>query len=381
VRAQVAIAGAALSDAGAVPAGTTPAGLMAQASRRALAQCGLTVADVDGVYAASTQLPWASVTLAEELGIGPAVRTSDSTQIGGASPLAHLNHARAAITAGLCDVALIAYGSTQRLVGRATASVQELDPFEAPYHPPLPIAAYALSAARHMHEFGTTPEQLAHVAVSARRWAQRWTGAPAAWATGDLAIEDVLAAPRVCDPLGVRDCCLVTDGGAAVVVASRERARALSGMAGREVLVLGVGEALSHRHVSSMPDLVRTAAVTSGARAYAEAGYGPADVQVAQLYDAFTITPIMFLEDLGFCEKGDGGPFAASGAIAPGGSLPVNTTGGGLSFQHPGMNGLPLLVEGVRQIREAGADVSLVHANGGVWSSQCTVILGSETTA
>jgi len=185
----------------------------------------------------------------------------------------------------------------------------------------------------------------------------------------------------VCDPLGVRDCCLVTDGGAAVVVASRERARALSGMAGREVLVLGVGEALSHRHVSSMPDLVRTAAVTSGARAYAEAGYGPADVQVAQLYDAFTITPIMFLEDLGFCEKGDGGPFAASGAIAPGGSLPVNTTGGGLSFQHPGMNGLPLLVEGVRQIREAGADVSLVHANGGVWSSQCTVILGSETTA
>ena len=381
MRAAVAIAGAALSDMGAVAPGTTPGGLMAQAARRALQQCGLSPADVDGLFAASTQLPWASVTLAEELGIGPSVRYSDSTQIGGSSPIAHLNHARGAIAAGLCDVALIAYGSTQRLVGRAAASIQEVDPYEAAYRPSLPIAAYALSASRHMHEFGTTPEQLAHVAVSARRWARRWTGEPAAWATKDLDVNDVLNAPRVCDPLGVRDCCLVTDGGAAVVVVSRERARALPVAPGREVLVLGIGEALSHRHVSSMPDLVRTAAVTAGARAYAEAGITPRDVGVAQLYDAFTITPIVFLEDLGFCAKGEGGPFVESGAIAPGGTLPVNTTGGGLSFQHPGMNGLPLLVEGVRQVREEGVDVSLVHANGGVWSSQCTVVLGSGATA
>lgn len=381
MRATVAIAGAALSDMGAVAPGTTPGGLMAQAARRALAQCGLVPADVDGLFAASTQLPWASVTLAEELGIGPAVRYSDSTQVGGSSPIAHLNHARGAIAAGLCDIALIAYGSTQRLVGRAAASVQEVDPFEAAYRPSLPVSAYALSASRHMHEFGTTPVQLAQVAVSARRWAQRWTGTPAAWATTPLTVDDVLAAPRICDPLGVRDCCLVTDGGAAVVVVSRERARTFPAAPGGEVLVLGIGEALSHRHVSSMPDLVRTAATTSGVRAYAEAGLRPADVQVAQLYDAFTITPIVFLEDLGFCAKGDGGPFVESGAIAPGGALPVNTTGGGLSFQHPGMNGLPLLVEGVRQVREEGADVSLVHANGGVWSSQCTVILGSGATA
>lgn len=379
LRASVAIAGAALSDMGAVPEGTTAIGLAAQATRRALAQCGVAVEDVDGLFAATTQVPWATVTLAEELGIRP--RYTDSTMVGGSSPIAHLGHARAAIAAGLCEVAVIAYGSTQRLVGRATASVQEVDPYEAPYDPPLPIAAYALSASRHMHEFGTTPEQLAAVAVSARAWAQRWTGTPAAWATKDLTVADVLAAPRVCDPLGVRDCCLVTDGGAAVVVVSRERARALTGTALPEVLVLGVGEAVGHRHVSSMPDLVRTAAAESGARAYAEAGLGAADVQVAQLYDAFTITPIVFLEDLGFCAKGDGGPFVESGAIAPGGALPVNTTGGGLSFQHPGMNGLPLLVEGVRQIREAGRDVSLVHGNGGVWSSQGTVVLGSGATA
>lgn len=379
LRAQVAIAGAALSDMGAVPAGTTAVGLAAQASRRALARCGLEVHDVDGLFVASTQLPWASASLAEELGVRPLV--SDSTQIGGSSPIAHLNHARALIAAGRCEVALIAYGSTQRLVGRAAASVQEVDEYEAPYRPPLPIAAYALAASRHMHEFGTTPEQLAQVAVSARRWAQAWEGTPAAWSTKPLTVDDVLRAPRLCDPLGVKDCCLVTDGGAAVVVVSRERARALLGDAAPEVLVLGVGEAVSHRHVSSMPSLTTSAAVDSGGRAYAEAGLTAADVQVAQLYDAFTITPIVFLEDLGFCAKGDGGPFVASGAIAPGGSLPVNTTGGGLSFQHPGMNGLPLLVEGVRQVREEGRDVSLVHGNGGAWSSQCTVLLGSGATA
>jgi len=380
LRGRVAIAGAALSDMGSVAPGTTAAGLAAQAVRRALAQAGLTLESVDGLFAASTQLPWASATIADELGIGPQLRTTDSTQIGGSSPIAHLNHARAAIAAGLCDVAVVAYGSTQRLIGRAAASIQEVDRYEAPYRPLLPIAAYALAASRHMHEFGTTPEQLAAVAVSARQWAQRWTGTPAAWATKPLTIDDVLAAPRLCDPLGVKDCCLVTDGGAAVVLVARDHARAL-GLDRPEVLVLGIGEVVSHRHVSAMPDLVRSAAIDSGARAYAEAGVGPQDVQVAQLYDAFTITPIVFLEDLGFCAKGDGGPFVASGAIAPGGTLPVNTTGGGLSFQHPGMNGLPLLVEGVRQVREEGRDVSLVHGNGGAWSSQCTVVLGSSATA
>jgi acetyl-CoA acetyltransferase len=334
----VAIAGAAESDLGVVAPGLTPADLMAQASLRALADCGLTPADVDGVYAASTQLPWASLNLAESLGIHP--RTSGSTMLGGASPIAHLAHARAAITAGDCEVALIAYGSTQRSVGRDKASVQEISPWEAPYRPMLPVAAYALAASRHMHEFGTTPEQLAAVAVAARAWA---LDNPRAWTfgKGPLSVQEVLDAPRLCDPLGVKDCCLLTDGGGALVLTSAERARTLRRA---PVHVLGVGEELSHRHLSSMDDLTRTGAVQSGARAFAQAGLGAADVTCVQLYDAFTITPILFLEDLGFRPKGEGGPFGASGAIAPGGSLPMNTNGGGLSYQHPGMYGLLLLV-------------------------------------
>lgn len=366
----VVIAGAAESDLGEVAPGMTPADLMAQASRRALAQCSLQTTDVDGLFAATTQLPWASVSLGDALRITP--RYSDATQLGGSSPVAHLNHARAAIRAGLCDVALIAYGSTQRSVGRAAASVQELDPYEAPHRPLMPVTAYALAAARHMHEFGTTPEQLAAVAVSARAWAR---GNPRAWSREALTVADVLAAPRVSDPLGVRDCCLVTDGGGAIVVMAEERAAAL-GLADA-VRVLGVAEAHSHRHITAMPSLVHTAASVSGGRAFAEAGVGTGDVDSAQLYDAFTITPILFLEDLGFCAKGDGGPFAASGALGPGGALPVNTNGGGLSYQHPGMNGMLMLVEAVRRLREEGDEIALVHANGGVLSTQCTAILGS----
>src|SRR4051794_33289098 len=353
--------------------GMSASDVMAQAARDALRDAGLQPADVDGVFAASTQLPWASVTLAEELGIAP--RHSDSTMLGGASPMAHLAHARAAIAAGLCEVAVIAYGSTQRSLGRSRASVQELDPWEAPYAPPLPVTAYALAASRHMHEFGTTPEQLAWVAVSARQWAQR---NPDAWSREELTIADVLAAPRVCDPLGVRDCCLVTDGGAALVVTSLGRAKALRH---KPVVLLGAGEAHSHRHISAMPDLTTTVAVQSGQRAFAEAGLRPADVQCAQLYDAFTITPILFLEDLGFCPKGEGGAFVADGRIAPGGALRVNTSGGGLSYAHPGMNGLQLLVEAVREVRDEGKDIVLAHGNGGVLSTQATVLLGSEEAA
>lgn len=366
----IAIAGAAEAGVGEAEPGSTPIEVMGRASLDALAQCGMTPADVDGLFASSTQLPWASVNLGEELGISP--RYSDSTMVGGSSPLAHLNHARAAIAAGACEVALIAYGSTQRSVGRANASVQEIDPYEAAYRPMNPVTAYALAAARHMHEFGTTPEQLAAVAVAAREWA---IANPRARASKPLTVEDVLSAPRVCDPLGVKDCCLVTDGGGAIVVASAERVRA---SAVAPVHVLGVGEAHSHRHISSMPSLTTTAAVESGRRAFGEARLAPGDVESCQLYDAFTITPILFLEDLGFCAKGEGGPFVASGAIAPGGSLPVNTNGGGLSYAHPGMYGLLLLVEAVRQIRDESRSVVLAHGNGGVLSSQCTALLGSE---
>jgi acetyl-CoA acetyltransferase len=375
----IAIAGVAESDLGEAPAGTTPVDLMAQASRRALDDCGLETRDVDALFAAATQLPMPTLSLGEYLGIEP--RFSDSTNLGGSSFIAHLEHAAAAIGAGLCEVALVAYGSTQRTVGRKTASIQELSPYEAPYRPLLPVAGYALAASRHMHEFGTTREQLAEVAVAARAWARM---NPVAWSRGPLTVEDVLQAPLVCDPFGVRDCCLITDGGAAAVVVSAERAKHL---AKPPVHVLGVAEAHTHRHISSMPDLTTTCAVDSGARAFAQAELTPEDVDVVELYDAFTLTPILFLEDLGFCAKGEGGAFVSNGRIAPGGELPVNTNGGGLSYAHPGMYGLLLVVEAVRQLRGecgerqvAGAEVALAHANGGVLSSQCTALLGTDAT-
>ena len=376
----VAIAGVAESELGAVAPGTTALDLMGQASARALADCGLEAKDVDGLFAASGQLAMATVSLGEYLGIRP--RHGDSTNVGGASFVAHLAHAAAAIATGRCEVALIAYGSTQRLLGRASAAIGERDPYEAPFKAPMPVTAYALAAARHMHEYATSPEQLAEVAVSARAWAAR---NPLAFEREPLTVEDVLAAPRVADPLGVRDCCLVTDGGAAAVVVSAERAASLRRA---PVHVLGVAEAQSHRHIASMPDLTVTAARESGARAFAEAGLTPGDVDLLMLYDAFTITPILFLEDLGFCAKGEGGPFVEGGRTAPGGSgPPMNTNGGGLSYQHPGMYGLLEVVEAVRQLRGEGgerqvqgAEVALVHANGGVLSSQCTALLGAQAT-
>ncbi|MEX2196107.1 MAG: acetyl-CoA acetyltransferase [Thermoleophilaceae bacterium] len=374
-----AIAGVAESDLGEVAPGMTPVDLMAQASRRALEECGLEPGDVDGLFAATTQLPMATLNLGEYLGIAP--RYSDSTQVGGSSFIAHLQHAQAAIAAGLCDVALIAYGSTQRSVGRSSASVQEISPWEAPYRPMLPVSGYALAASRHFHEFGTTREQLAEVAVAARAWAAL---NPKAWSRDPLTLDDVLASPLVCDPLSVRDCCLVTDGGAAAVVTTAERAASLRTA---PVRILGAGEAQSHRHISSMPDLTTTCAVESGRRAFDAAGLKPEDVDVAELYDAFTITPVVFLEDLGFCAKGEGGAFVEGGRIAPGGDFPLNTNGGGLSYCHPGMYGLLLVVEAVRQLRGEcgerqvdGCEVALVHGNGGVFSSQCAALLGGPAT-
>ena len=378
MRGAVAIAGLAEYGLGVAPEGSTAVDVMGHAALNALADANLTPADVDGLFAASTQLPWASVNLGEWLGVQP--RYSDSTQLGGSSFMAHLHHAALAIAGGACEVALVAYGSTQRTAGRAKASVQEIDPGEAPYRPMNPVTGYALAASRHMHEFGTTREQLAEVAVAARRWAQR---NPNAWSKKDLTIDDVLNAPMICDPLGVKDCCLVTDGGAAVVVTSAQRARELTD---RPAFLLGAGEAHSHRHISHMPDLTTTSAVQSGGRAFAMAGLAPGDVDTLQLYDAFTITPILFLEDLGFCAKGDGGAFVSGGRIAPGGDVALNTNGGGLSYQHPGMYGLLAIVVAARQLRGESTGqvedchVALAHGNGGVLSTQCTVLLGDEST-
>ena len=378
-RGSVAVVGAAESDLGLVAPHTSPVDLMAQATMRALDDCGLKLADVDGLFVAATQVRMGPMALAEYLRMKP--KYFDGTIVGGSSFMSHVTHAQAAIEAGLCEVAVIAYGSTQRSVSRAAASPREYNHYETPYKPILPISAYALAAARHMHQFGTTREQLAEVAVAARQWALL---NPVAWEKEPLTIDQVLKARMVSYPFTVRDCCLVVDGGGAIVITSAARAKTLKK---KPVYVLGTGDSLSHGNISSMPDLTVTAAADSGAQAYKMAGIKPADVKMLSLYDAFTITPILFLEDLGFCPKGEGGRFVAGGAIAPGGKIAVNTSGGGLSYCHPGMYGLLVMIEAIRQVRgECGkrqvkdCDVAVAHGNGGVLSSQCTVIFGADST-
>ncbi|GAA2073527.1 thiolase [Pseudolysinimonas kribbensis] len=379
LRGFAAIAGAAESDLGRVAEGLTSLDLAAQASAAAASDAGIELHEVDAVFCATSHYAMSALELAEYLGIRP--RYSDSNNLGGASFVSHLLHAISAIRAGLCSTALIAYGSTQLSDGGRLVTASAPNLYETAYRPRYPVTMYALAAARHMFEFGTTREQLAAVAVAARAWAHL---TPGAFARGPLALQDVLDSRMVSDPLTVADCCLVTDGGGAIVVTTTERARTL-----RQPLVpvLGVGEAHWHRSISQMPSLTTTAAVDSGARAFEMAGLGPADVDVVELYDAFTINVPLFLEDLGFCDKGEGGPFVADGSIVPGGRLPVNTNGGGLSYTHPGMYGIFMLIEATRQLRRAagarqvsGADVALVHANGAVLSAQATALLGGVAT-
>lgn len=364
--------------------GWTEVEITARAVTLALADAGMTLGDVDGLVTASASSFMSSLHLAEHLGVRP--RFVDTTMLGGSSFVAHLLHAAMALHLHECNCVVIAYGSTQRTgVSRSEASraraVLESLPLESAYRPFNPPTAYGLAASRHIHQFGTTRRQLAEVAVAARQWAQR---NPEAFMREPLTLDDVLAAPMLADPLSVRDACLVTDGAGALVLVRREEAR---DHPHPSVNVLGVGMAQSHRQIASMPDLCTTAAVDSGARAYAMAGMGAKDIDMLQLYDAFTINVLLFLEDLGFCAKGEGGPFVADGRLRPGGTLPVNTNGGGLSCVHPGMYGIFGLIEAVRQLRgEAGerqlsrANTALVHGNGGVLSSQATAILGNDTT-
>lgn len=378
-RGSCAVVAAAESDLGEVARGMTPVDLMAQALVRACAQSGVRLSDIDGIFAAATQLRSPTLSLAEYLGLDPKV--DDGTNVGGSSFVFHLARACQALDAGQCEVAAIVYGSTQRSVGRTQLQITAPNPHETPFAPFLPASAYALAATRHMHQFGTTREHLASVAVAARQWALL---NPAAWEKDPLTIEAVLSSRMVSTPFSIRDCCLVTDGGGALIVTRAERARDLNGS---PAYVLGYGGSLSHLSISEMPDLVTTAAAVSGPRAFAMAGLEPSDIDVVQLYDAFTISPILFLEDLGFCEKGEGGRFVADGAIAPGGILPVNTNGGGLSYGHPGMFGIFTMIEAVTQLRgEAGerqvrnCNLALAHGSGGVLSSHATAILGTQAS-
>ncbi len=381
LRGSAAIAGVATFGCGETP-GFTDMELLARAARAAVTDAGLKMSDIDGVCTASASATMWAMPVVEYLGLRPSY--IDSTMLGGSSFIAHLLPAMEALQRGQCNAVLVCYGSAQRSAqfGRREigAARRWLDPqpYEAPYEPMQPLSAYALAASRHMFEFGTTRRHLAEVAVAARQWAAL---NPEAFMREPLSIDDVLVARMVSDPLSVRDCCLVTDGGGAYVLVRADRARDLPQP---PVYVLGNATAVWNRQISSMHDLTVTAASQSGREAYAMAGLTSKDIDVIQVYDAFTINTLLFLEDLGFCKKGEAGSFVENGGIAPGGHLPVNTNGGGLSCVHPGMYGIFALIEAVRQLRGeggarqiAGAATALAHGNGGTLSSQATAILGT----
>jgi acetyl-CoA acetyltransferase len=359
--------------------------VLARSAQAAVADAGLKMSDIDGLCTASVGSTMWPMPVVEYLGLRPTF--IDGTMVGGSSFIAHLLPAMHALNSGQCNAVLVCYGSTQRTATFGRREIAQArrwmdpQPYETPYEPFNPPSAYALATSRHMHQYGTTRRDLAEVAVAARRWAQL---NPEAFMREPLSIDDVLAARMVSDPLSVRDCCLVTDGGGAYVMVRADRAKDLPRP---PVYVLGNGTAVWNRQISAMHDLTVTAATQSGREAYAMAGLSAQDMDVVQLYDAFTINTLLFLEDLGFCKKGEAGAFVRDGAIAPGGRLPVNTNGGGLSCVHPGMYGIFALIEAVRQLRGecgarqvAGAQTAIAHGNGGTLSSQSTAVLGTAAT-
>jgi acetyl-CoA acetyltransferase len=378
---RVAIAGVGLSDMGRVE-GATPYGLLAQASRRALGSSGLGPADVDG-FGSTALGALAPVDVAEYLGLRP--RWLDSTAVGGAAWEVMAAHATDAIAEGHADVILLAYGSTARSDLRNKLRTGSLDwgsrgpmQWETPYGHTV-ISKYAMAARRHMHEFGTTVEQLAEIAVSARFNAASNQDAQE---RSPITIADVLAGPMIADPFTKLQCCLRSDGGAAVVLVAEDRVADLD-LA--PVWVLGTGESASHVSMSQWEDFTTGPAAVSGPLAFARAGVTPADIDVCELYDAFTSMLLITLEDLGFCAKGEAGAFVSDGRLRLGGALPTNTDGGGLAACHPGQRGLFLLVEAARQLRgECGprqvpsASLACVSGTGGWFCSSGTMILGTS---
>ncbi|MEX1078326.1 MAG: acetyl-CoA acetyltransferase [Homoserinimonas sp.] len=351
--------------------------MIALAAREALADAGLTLSDVDGLFV-NYLGEEGSVQVGEYLGIQPDF--ADSSDLGGAAFVAFLGHASAAIQTGRCKVALIVYASRQR-----TRSSRKLNhwnqkatssQFEQPYGLPAPLGQFGLLAARHMYEYGTTPEQLASVAVGARRWAGM---NPKAWKRDPLTVDDVLDSRMIADPLHRLDCCLVTDGGGAIVVTSGMRAR---DSASTPIRVAGTGESHRQWHIPQLPSLEASPGVASAAAAMRMAGIRPTDVDVFEPYDATTMSVLLALEDVGFCSRGESGAFVEEGNLMPGGSLPSVTSGGGLSYCHPGALGLLLVIEAVRQLRGQAegrqvpdATVGLVHGIGGLFSTAATAVL------
>lgn len=384
LRGKVALVGAADTAVGVLP-GSTPMELCVEAALKAIDDAGLQKSDVDGLLtcnAMAQPLMYHAEAMAEYLQIFP--RYCLAVGSGGGTTFSIIHHAASAIVTGMADVVVVAMadslrsGLTRDQAMQVQASTGHPE-FEQPYGPTVP-AYYALIAQAHMAEFGTTPEQMAGIAVACRAHASR---NPTAQMRDPISVDDVLDSRLISDPLRLLDCSLVSDGGSAVVLCSAERARDLPH---KPVYVLGAGEGHSHEHISAARSLTTSAAKEAGERAYAMAGLGPADMDFAQLYDCFTPTVLVELEDLGFCAKGEGGEFVASGALGPGGALPVNTHGGLLSHCHPGNPGsMFALTESVWQLRHAAgerqvknAQHALVHAQGGIMSSHTALVLSRE---
>jgi acetyl-CoA acetyltransferase len=385
LRAATALVGVHDTAVGKVP-GVTPMELCAEAIRGAVTDAGLSLRDVDGLItcnAMAQPLLYHAEAMAEYLQIFPRMCVTLAT--GGGTTVSALAQAAAAIAAGTAETVVLAMadslrsGLSREQAMRMQSSTGHPD-FEQPYGPTVP-AYYALIAQAHMARYGTRPEHFARVAVDTRAHAVR---NPTAQMREPISVDDVLASRPIADPLRLLDCSLVSDGGAAVVITSAARARDLRR---RPVYCLGFGEGHSHEHISQARDLCTSAARESGAAAYAMAGLGPADMAFAQLYDCFTPTVLVELEDLGFCAKGEAGDYLASEGMGPGSRLPVNTHGGMLSHSHPGNPGAMFgLTEAVRQLRGDCGDrqvpdaaAALVHAQGGIMSSHATLVLGVES--
>src|SRR3954466_2150013 len=362
--------------------------LEAQSFRRALDDAGLEKGAIGGLASAGYG-GMHEVMLAEYLGLTP--RWMESTSVGGSSFEFHTMHAYRAIQNGDVDTVAIVYGNNQlsasgRTLGTGGGGARGAMAMPLPMGYEFPsgltlVGAYAMAAQRHMHEYGTTPEQLASISVQTREHAAR---NPNAMYRDPLTVDDVVGSRLVADPLHKLDCCVISDGGCCIILTTEERAR---DMARKPVYVRGAAGGSTHHSITAMTDMTRTAAATSGPKAFAEAGITPTDVDMFAMYDSFTYTVLVVLEDLGFAPKGEGGAFVTDngGNLRLGGALPTNTDGGGLSCTHPGMRGLFLLCEATRQLRDEagtsqveGAEIAVAHGSGGWLSTQATVVLGTE---
>lgn len=384
LRNKAVIIGVGESDIGKLPH-MTGLGLNAQAARRAIADAGLVPAQIDGLLTAySFTEPYFMLgsVLAEYLGLTP--RYCSSIVVGGASPTVMLHHAAQAVACGAANYVLVCAGENRATGMTRDEAVSALTAvghpyFEAPYGIGIP-SLYALVARAYMEKYGTRREEMAAVAVNTRRHACLH---PNAQMRDPISIDDVLASKPIADPLNMLDCCLISDAGGAFVVTTPERAQDLSGT---PVWLAGIGEAHTHEHLLNAPSLTEFGASQSGERAYSMAGLGPQDMDLAMLYDCFSIVPIIEIEELGLAPRGQGGGFFAAGHAAVGGSLPVNTHGGMLSHAHAGaVGGLMALIEATTQLRGKAdrrqveqADAAIVHGEGGILSSHCTAILTRE---